>query len=144
MLPTTYPPSTAVHQQTQHWIANGCFEAMVQTSRRPVHRAAHEPAPSATVLGSRTLRSTHECGHGAGYDGHKRTEGAKVHASGDTLGRLLAVRITPADAKRGFVLMPKRWGVERGLAWATRFRRLAKYHEHLPVTVAGHFVASTC
>ena len=45
-------------------------------------------------------------------------------------------------AKKGFVLLPRRWVVERSFAWATRFRRLAKDYERLPETVAGlHFVA---
>jgi transposase len=45
-------------------------------------------------------------------------------------------------AKRGFVLLPRRWVVERNFAWASRFRRLVKDYERLPETVAGlHFVA---
>ncbi len=48
-------------------------------------------------------------------------------------------------AKKGFVLLPRRWVVERSFAWATRFRRLAKDYERLPETVAGlHFVAFAC
>ena len=48
-------------------------------------------------------------------------------------------------AKKGFVLLPRRWVVERSFAWATRFRRLVKDYERLPVTVAGlHFVAFAC
>ena len=48
-------------------------------------------------------------------------------------------------AKRGFVLLPRRWVVERSFAWATRFRRLAKDYERLPSTVAGlHIVAFVC
>ena len=47
--------------------------------------------------------------------------------------------------KRGFVLLPRRWVVERSFAWATRFRRLAKDYERLPSTVAGlHIVAFIC
>lgn len=51
------------------------------------------------------------------------------------------------EAKRGFVLLPRRWVVERdfaseGLCPATRFRRLVKDYERLPDTLAGlHFVA---
>ena len=45
-------------------------------------------------------------------------------------------------SKKGFVLLPRRWVVERSFAWATRSRRLVKDYERLPETVAGpHFVA---
>jgi transposase len=57
--------------------------------------------------------------------------------------RLEVVKL-PA-ARRGFVLVPRRWVVERSLAWARRFRRLARDYERLPETVAGlHFVAFAC
>jgi transposase len=45
-------------------------------------------------------------------------------------------------AKRGFVLLPRRWVVERSFAWLTRFRRLARDFERLPETLAGlHYLA---
>jgi len=45
------------------------------------------------------------------------------------------------EAKRGFVLLPRRWVVERSFAWVARFRRLARDYERLPETLAGlHFV----
>ena len=46
------------------------------------------------------------------------------------------------EAKRGFVLLPRRWVVERSFAWAARFRRLARDYERLPEMLAGlHFLA---
>lgn len=33
------------------------------------------------------------------------------------------------EAKRGFVLLPKRWVVERTFGWLGRFRRLARDYE---------------
>ena len=49
------------------------------------------------------------------------------------------------EAKRGFVLVPRRWVVDRDFAWASRFRRLDKDYERLPATLAGlHFVAFAC
>jgi transposase len=49
------------------------------------------------------------------------------------------------EAKRGFVLLPRRWVVERSFAWAARFRRLARDYERLAPTLAGmHFVAFAC
>jgi len=48
------------------------------------------------------------------------------------------------DAKHGFVLLPRRWVVERSFAWMGRFRRLARDYERLPETLAGlHLVACT-
>lgn len=54
------------------------------------------------------------------------------------------------EAKRGFVLLPRRWVVEHdfaseGLCPASRFRQLVKDYERLPDTLAGlHFVAFAC
>jgi transposase len=46
------------------------------------------------------------------------------------------------EAKRGVVLLPRRWGGERSFAWTARFRRLARDYERLPKTLAGvHFLA---
>jgi transposase len=46
------------------------------------------------------------------------------------------------EAKRGFVLLPRRWVVERSFAWLARFRRLARDYERLPETLAGlHYLA---
>jgi transposase len=57
--------------------------------------------------------------------------------------RLEVVKHT--EAKRGFVLLPRRWVAERSFAWAARFRRLAKDYERLPQTLAGlHFLAFVC
>jgi transposase len=50
-----------------------------------------------------------------------------------------------SNAKRGFVLLPRRWVVERSFAWMRRFRRLAKDYERLPETLAGlHFLSYAC
>ncbi len=49
------------------------------------------------------------------------------------------------EAKRGFVLLPRRWMVERSFAWATRCRRLVKDYESYASTLAGlHIVAFVC
>jgi transposase len=200
MMPNDFPPWEAVYQQTQRWIAAGVFEARVHDLRAVLRLSSgRAPDPSGTVLDSRTLRSSPESGHRAGYDGAKRKKGSKIHAAVDTIGYLLALRVTPAaeqdraqveelarsvqeatgesvelayvdqgytgeesaeaakasgirlevvkhpGPKKGFVLLPRRWVVERSFAWAARFRRLARDYERLPQTVAGlHFVAFAC
>jgi Transposase and inactivated derivatives len=150
-------------------------------------------------MDAQTMQSTPESGHRAGYDGHKKKKGSKLHAVVDTLGHLLTLSVTPAneqeraqveeisteiqaitggtvelafvdqgytgeepaekaaeqgivleviklpEAKKGFVLLPRRWVVERSFAWKTRFRRLARDFERLPETVAGlRFLAFAC
>ena len=49
------------------------------------------------------------------------------------------------EAKRGFILLPRRWVVERSFAWAIKFRRLVKDYERYAQTLAGlHVVAFAC
>jgi len=70
-----------------------------------------------------------------GYTGEAAAESAAAHGL-----RLEVVKLP--EAKRGFVLLPRRWVVERSFAWAARFRRLARDYERLPETLAGlHFLA---
>ena len=196
-LPGDLPPWPAVYQQTRRWLDAGVFEAMTHDLRTLLRWAAgRNDQPSAAIFDSATRQSSPESGSRAGYDGYKRRNGSKIHLAVDTLGELLAVLVTPADAqdreqvaalaeavqeatgatvelafvdqgytgeqaatdaaahgirlevvklpeaKRGFVLLPRRWVVERSFAWAARWRRLAKDYERLPEVVAGlHFVA---
>jgi transposase len=198
LMPTNMPPWKAVYEQTQRWIGAGVFEAMAHDLRVLLRMLLEErnAQPSAVIIDSRTVQSTPESGARAGYDGHKRRKGSKVHIAVDTLGHLLALRVTSADqqerhqvealakrvqevtdeavelayvdqgytgqhaaeaaathgiqlevvklstAKRGFVLLPRRWVVERSFAWMARFRRLARDYERLPQTFAGlHWLA---
>jgi transposase len=70
-----------------------------------------------------------------GYTGDAPAEAAAAQGI-----RLEVVKL-PA-AKRGFVLLPRRWVIERSFAWMARFRRLARDYERLPETLAGlHFLA---
>jgi len=96
-----------VYQQTQRWIAAGVFEDMVDD---PIHTlvnlrellrvaAGKKAQSSAAILDSQTLRSTPESGDRAGFDGGKKTKGTKVHIAVDTLGNLLSLIVTPANAQ---------------------------------------------
>ena len=62
-----------------------------------------------------------------GYTGPTAAEAAQSH------GIRLEVVKHPM-AKRGFVLLPRRWVVERSFAWAARFRRLVRDYERLDTT----------
>ncbi len=70
-----------------------------------------------------------------GYTGDEPEHAAATHGI-----RLDVVKLS--EAKRGFVLLPRRWVVERSFAWTARFRRLARDYERLPKTLAAlHFLA---
>lgn len=196
-MPNDLPPWYTVYQQTQRWLAAGVFEDLVRDLRMLLREIeGRTPQPRAAIFDGRTMQSSPESGARAGYDGHKRRKGSKVHLAVDTLGQLLAAVVTPANeqeraqvdalaekvqaatgesvevafvdqgytgdeaaadaakhgirlevvklptAKHGFVLLPRRWVVERSFAWMARFRRLARDYERLSETLAGlHFVA---
>src|SRR3984893_700575 len=73
-----------------------------------------------------------------GYTGPNAAEAAQQH------GLRLEVVKHPM-AKRGFVLLPRRWVVERSFAWAARFRRLARDYERLDTTLKRlHYISFAC
>jgi len=70
-----------------------------------------------------------------GYTGENAADAAGEHGI-----KLEVVKLP--TAKKGFVLLPRRWVVERSFGWMSRFRRLARDYERLPETLAGlHFLA---
>jgi transposase len=70
-----------------------------------------------------------------GYTGENAAAAAAAHGI-----KLEVVKLP--TAKRGFVLLPRRWVVERSFGWMSRFRRLARDYERLPETLAGlHYLA---
>jgi transposase len=73
-----------------------------------------------------------------GYTGDEVAGAAAAHGI-----RLEVVKLP--EAKKGFVLLPRRWVVERSFGWLARFRRLARDYERLAETVEGlTFVAFAC
>jgi transposase len=199
-MPNDLPPWPAVYQQMRRWLDAGVFEVLVADVQSLLREfGGRKGQPTAVCIDSRTLQSTPESGARAAYDGAKRRKGSKVHVAVDTLGHLMAMKMTPADqgdraqvaalaeqvqqvtgntvelayvdqgytgpnaaeaaqqhgirlevvkhplAKRGFVLLPRRWVVERSFAWAARFRRLARDYERLHTSLKGfHYIAFAC
>lgn len=73
-----------------------------------------------------------------GYTGEVLAAAAAEHG-------IRLVVIKHPEATRGFVLLPKRWVIERSFAWTARFRRLARDFERLPSVLAGlHFLVFAC
>jgi transposase len=71
-----------------------------------------------------------------GYTGQDAAQQAQAHAID-----LVVVQL--AEAKKGFVLLPRRWVVERTFAWLGRFRRLARDYERTTKSLAAyHWLAA--
>lgn len=70
-----------------------------------------------------------------GYTGDDAAQQAAEH------GIVLEV-VKHSEAKKGFVLLPRRWVVERTFGWLGRFRRLTRDYERLTKVLAGwHWLA---
>ena len=165
LIPHDLPPWEMIYQQSQRWIKAEVFEAMCHDLRVLVRLTqGRHPQPSAAILDGRTVQSTPESGGRAGYDGHKKI-GILAEAVQEVTGQngqlagvdqgyngpaaaqaaaehgLTLEVVKLAEAKKGFVLLPRRWVVERTFGWMARCRRLARDYERLPGTFAGlHWV----
>ena len=73
-----------------------------------------------------------------GYTGENAAAAAAAHGI-----HLQVVKL--AEAKHGFVLLPKRWVVERSFGWVARLRRLSRDCERLVSSLEGfHWLAFAC
>src|SRR4029434_9103126 len=98
MMPHDFPPWEVVYQQGRRWMAAGVVESIPHDLEVVLLIVAgREGRPTGTILDARTVQSTPESGARAGYDGHKKKKGSKVHIAVDTLGNLLALKVTPAS-----------------------------------------------
>jgi transposase len=100
MMPHDLPPGHTVYQQSQRWLTAGVFDVLVP-DLRAVWRLAQgrQAAPSAAIFASRTRQATPTSGTRAGYDGAQRRRGSTGHMAVDTVGHLLALPVTAADAQ---------------------------------------------
>ena len=114
----------------------GHLLALLVTPANEQERA--QAAKLAAQVQAATQRSVKLAYGDQGYTGAEPAAATAAHGI-----ELEVVKL--ADAKRGFVLLPRRWVVERSFAWLARFRRLSRDYERLPTTLAGlHWLAFSC
>jgi len=98
-LPTAFPPWQTVYYHFRRWTDRGLLTRLLHHIRRTVRiRAGREPDPSAAVIDSQSVKTSH-VGGPRGRDGWKRVYGRKRHILVDTLGLLLAVLVHEANVQ---------------------------------------------
>lgn len=183
-MPKDFPPFTTVQNRFYAWRDSGLWPQIISVFVMAAREAeGREPAPTAVVVDSRSVKTT-EAGGPRGFDAGKKIKGRKRHVAVDTLGLPIECQVTAAsvqdrdalapllgavhrkspwvtmsfvdggyqgdEAQRaafeasrisitvvkrtdkqgtGFIVLPKRWVVERTLGWINRARRLSKDFE---------------
>ena len=79
-LPHDFPPAETVRLLAHRWFQAECFQNAAHDLRLLSRvEQSRNGEPSAIIIDSRTLQSTPESGHRAGFDGAKKRKGTKVH-----------------------------------------------------------------
>ncbi len=138
MLPKDFPPWDAVYRTFRRWLARDMFEAMYDElrklwrSRERRDRDAAMPAVDLAMAKVPGLRMLYADG---GYAGERAQEirdrhGIEVeivrHPGNRNVGLWNEAQLPLFNIPTGFVVLPKRWIIERTNAWNDRPRRMNK------------------
>jgi putative transposase len=121
LMPKDFGPWATIYGWFRRWKMSGVWVQIHDRLRAQLRAAVGKRCrPTAAILDSQTVRSADHPGI-RGYDAAKKTKGRKRHLLVDTLGLILAIRVTPAD-------VPERVGAQLlltdALLWLSWLRRL--------------------
>ena len=186
-LPADFPPWSTVYNHFAAWEAVGTTQALLDALRdRARLSQGRRAGPSAGSIDSASVKAAETVSaQSRGFDAAKKINGRKRHIAVDTLGLLICVLVTGAEAQDrvaarnllarlrylcptirlvwadsgytgtlidwtrslfgisieivsklagqvGFVALPRRWVVERTLAWINQHHRCVRDYERRP------------
>lgn len=130
-VPKDFPPKSTVWRYFKLWRDDGTLDALHDLLRTKVRTQEKPYSPRTTASVDSQSVDTTSGGEQRGRDNAKNVDGRKRHIVVDSLGLLLAVRVTAAsvdDAAAAQLLFPRLEGQPMGKV--TRMFADGKYHNH--------------
>src|SRR2546430_4556628 len=135
-LPKDLAPKSTVHDYLILWSCDGTLDrihhALYVACREQAER---EASPTAAIIDSQSVKGAEKGGPASIRMAMMRAKRSRARSANDALKKILphlrTQIIKRSDQAKGFVVLPKRWIVERTLAWLNRCRRLTKDWENL-------------
>lgn len=130
LLPHDLPPYRTVFAYFSAWQADGTWERIEAALRDRLRRASgKKAAPTAAVLDSQSVKMVDQAGE-RGRDNGKQITGRKRHLLVDTLGLILAIKVTAADVTdhMGGRLVLQKLLTTIGLGWVEKVWADNTYH----------------
>jgi putative transposase len=116
LLPDCFPPWSTVYTWFRRWRDDGTLQVIHDTLWRLCRRqAGRDESPASSAVDSQSVKTAGQGGE-KGFDAGKRVAGRKRHIWVDSLGLLVAVAVTGADAHDAWaacdLLHRRRWDEE--------------------------------